>query len=98
MRSEPSLTPDQALSEYVSHPFLYDLLVLDIRMQGINGLQFYQSIKAINPESRAIFVSCLDAAKEISSILPGIKPENIILKPVKGEKLVVAVQRALTQK
>jgi len=86
-----------ALSEYVSHPFLYDLLVLDIRMQGMNGLQLYQSIKAINPECRAIFVSALDAAKEVVSILPGTKPQDIIRKPVSKEQFITAVKRALIQ-
>ena len=86
-----------ALHEYVSHPFLYDLLVLDIRMQDINGLQLYQSIKAINPECRAIFVSCLDSAREVVSILPGIRPQDILLKPVSKEQFITAVKRALVQ-
>lgn len=86
-----------ALHEYLSNPFLYDLLVLGIRMQGINGLQLYQSIKAINPECKAIFVSALDAAREIVSILPGTKPRDIIRKPVSKEQFVIAVKTALIQ-
>jgi CheY-like chemotaxis protein/predicted transcriptional regulator len=86
-----------ALHEYVSDPFRYDLLVLDIRMQGLNGLQLYQSIKAINPTCRAIFVSALDAATEVVSILPGTKPQNIIRKPVSKEQFVSAVKTALTK-
>jgi two-component SAPR family response regulator len=85
------------LREYVSDPFLYDLLVLNIRMEGINGLQLYQSIKAINPECKAIFVSALDAAREIASILPGTKPQDIIRKPVSKEQFVTAVKEALIQ-
>jgi CheY-like chemotaxis protein/predicted transcriptional regulator len=86
-----------ALQDYISNPFRYDLLVLDIRMQGINGLQLYQSIKAINPECKAIFVSALDAATEVVSILPGTKPRNIIRKPVSKEQFVSAVKTALIQ-
>jgi CheY-like chemotaxis protein/predicted transcriptional regulator len=86
-----------ALHEYVSDPFRYDLLVLDIRMQGLNGLQLYQSIKAINPTSRAIFVSALDAGREVVSILPGMRPQDLMLKPVKREELIAAVRRALVQ-
>jgi CheY-like chemotaxis protein len=86
-----------ALHEYVSDPFRYDLVVLDIRMQGLNGLQLYQSIKAINPACRAIFVSALDAATEVVSILPGTKPQNIIRKPVSKEQFVNAVKTALAQ-
>jgi CheY-like chemotaxis protein len=84
-----------ALHEYLSNPFRYDLLVLDIRMQGINGLQLYQCVKAINPECKAIFVSCLDAAKEVVSILPETRPEDIIQKPVTKQQFVSAVKRAL---
>src|SRR5215208_350743 len=84
-----------ALREYVSNPFLYDLLVLDIRMQHINGLQLYQSIKAVNPECRAIFVSCLDIAREAVSILPGIRPQDIMHKPVSKEQFITAVKRVL---
>jgi CheY-like chemotaxis protein/predicted transcriptional regulator len=86
-----------ALREYVSNPLLYDLLILDIRMEGINGLQLYQSIKVINPECKAIFVSCLDAAREVVSILPGTKPQDIIRKPVSSEQFITAVKTALNQ-
>jgi CheY-like chemotaxis protein/predicted transcriptional regulator len=86
-----------ALREYVSDCFLYDLLILDIRMKDINGLQLYQSIKAINPECRAIFVSALDAAREVISILPGTRPQDIIRKPVSREQFVTAVKTALAQ-
>ena len=91
------IDPRSALHEYISDPFLYDLLILDIRMQDINGLQLYQSIKAINPACRAIFVSALDAAREIVSVLPGTNPQNIMRKPVSKVQLVSAVKGALAQ-
>jgi CheY-like chemotaxis protein/predicted transcriptional regulator len=88
---------DSALREYASNPFLYDLLVLDIRMPGINGLQLYQSAKAINPECKTIFVSALDSAKEVVSILLEAKPQGVIYKPVNKEQLITAVKTALIQ-
>jgi len=84
-----------ALCEYVSNPFFYNLLVLDIRMQDINGIQLYQSIKAINPDLRAIFVSCLDVPRETVNLLPGMRPQDIIHKPVNKEQFIIAVKRAL---
>ena len=89
------IDPHSALREYLSNSILYDLLVLDIRMPDINGLQLYQSIKTINPACRAIFVSALDAAKEVASILPGTSPKDIIQKPVKKQQLISAVKTAL---
>jgi DNA-binding NtrC family response regulator len=86
-----------ALCEYVSDPFHYDLLILDIRMKGINGLQLYQRMKTINPECKAIFVSCLEVPGEVAGILPGTRSQDIIQKPVSQKQFVTAVKTALTQ-
>jgi two-component system response regulator ChvI len=51
-------------------------------MPGLNGLQLYYRLKAINPNVKVLFVSALDAAEEMVSILPGVKIEDIIQKPV----------------
>ena len=84
----------QALKAFASNPNLYDLVILDIRMENMNGLQLYQSLKAMNPSSKIIFVSALDAAKELTSIL-SIDPENVIKKPVEKETFMKAVQTSL---
>ena len=85
----------QALKAFASNPNLYDLIILDIRMQNLNGLQLYQSLKAMNPSSKIIFVSALDAAKELTSIFPDIGSEDVIKKPVDKENFIKAVQMAL---
>ena len=79
------------------NPSYYDLVVLDIRMPGLNGLQLYYRIKAMNPDIKVLFVSALDAAMEMVSILPGMKFEDIIQKPVNQEHFVNKVKAAFTQ-
>ena len=76
-------------------PSYYDLVVMDIRMPGLNGLQLYYRIKAMNPDIKVLFVSALDAAKEMVSILPGVKIEDIIQKPVNQEYFVNKVKATL---
>jgi len=68
----------EALRDFASNPRLYDLVILDIRMENLNGLQLYQSMKAMNPSSKILFASALDAAKELTSILPDIESQDII--------------------
>jgi CheY-like chemotaxis protein len=85
----------QALKAFASNPELYDLVILDIRMENLNGLQLYQSLKAMNPSSRIIFVSALDAAKELTSIFSDIGPEDVIKKPVEKEAFIRAVRTSL---
>ena len=48
-----------------ANPSYYDLVVMDIRMPGLNGLQLYYRIKAMNPDIKVLFVSALDVAKEM---------------------------------
>jgi two-component system, OmpR family, response regulator ChvI len=77
------------------NPSYYDLVIMDIRMPGLNGLQLYYRIKAINPDIKVLFVSALDAAKEMVSILPGVKIEDVIQKPVNQEYFVNNVKTTL---
>jgi len=35
-------------------------------MENLNGLQLYQCMKAINPTSKILFASALDASKRIN--------------------------------
>ena len=63
-------------------------------MPGLNGLQLYYRIKAMNPNIKILFVSALDAAGEMVSILPGIRVEDIIKKPVDQENFVSKVKAA----
>jgi two-component SAPR family response regulator len=64
-----------------------DLLVLDIRMKNVNGLQLYQQIKSIDPTIKILFVTALDILDELLTIAPGISKEQLIRKPV-DEKII----------
>jgi two-component system, OmpR family, response regulator ChvI len=86
----------EALQNFAQvNPSYYDLVVMDIRMPGLNGLQLYYRIKAMNPDIKVLFVSALDLAKEMVSILPGVKLEDVIQKPVNQENFVNNVKAAL---
>jgi CheY-like chemotaxis protein len=51
----------EALKHFAqSDPYHYKLILLDIRMPNLNGIQLYYRLKAINPNVRIIFVTALD--------------------------------------
>ena len=87
--------PYKALAEFTLNPRFYDLVILDIRMENLNGLQLYQCMKAINPTSTLLFASALDAAKELTSILPDVQSQDIIKKPIDKENFIKTVKNAL---
>jgi DNA-binding response OmpR family regulator len=73
----------------------YDLVVMDIRMPGLNGLQLYNKLKAMNPNVKVLFLSALDAAEEMASILPDVKLDHVIRKPVEQQYLLKKVKVTL---
>ncbi len=74
-----------------------DLVISDIRMMSINGIQLYRQIKSIDPNVKIIFISALDAAPEITSVLAGFKREDLLSKPVDQKRLLSAVSTAIAK-
>jgi CheY-like chemotaxis protein/predicted transcriptional regulator len=74
-----------------------DLVICDIRMESLNGIQLYKALKSINPRMRIIFISALDAAPEITSALPGFSRKDLIPKPVDQRTLINIVSDAIIE-
>jgi two-component system response regulator ChvI len=78
-----------------SEPRHFDLLVLDIRMPTINGLQLYQRLKAVDPYVKVIFLSALEATDELVSILDGVKSVDVIRKPIDRKHFIQKVKASI---
>jgi CheY-like chemotaxis protein len=88
--------PYKALNHFSQmSPYYYDLVVMDIRMPGLNGIQLYSKIKVMNPEIKVLFLSALDAVDELLSIFPDIKASEIIRKPVEPKALLSKIKTIL---
>ena len=96
---EAFVDPMEAFTHFVNvNPSHYNLAILDIRMPGLNGLQLYYRLKAINRNIKILFVSALDAVPELTSILPDVKTTNdIIKKPVALDDFKRTIRTALTR-
>ena len=88
--------PREALMHFEqADPNNYNLVLMDIRMPNLNGIQLYYRLKAINPNIKILFVSALDAAQEMVSILPSIGLDDVIRKPADIEQFLFKVKTAL---
>jgi CheY-like chemotaxis protein/predicted transcriptional regulator len=87
--------PERAVEHFISsRPLHYDLVITDIRMPEMNGLRLYQCLKNIDPSVKVIFVTALDAADELVSVIsPG--PIQILKKPVEKQLFSRSVKAAL---
>ena len=88
--------PSLALNYIKDLSFFDDLLIiLDIRMKNLNGIQLHQQIKSIDPTIKIIFITVLDILDEISTIIPGISREQIMRKPVDKNLFTYTVKQLL---
>ena len=71
------------------------LVILDIRMKNLNGIQSYQQIKSIDPTIKILFITALDILDEFSTIIPGITREHIMKKPVDKKLFTTTVKKLL---
>ena len=58
-------------------------------MPRLNGLQLFYRMKSIDMDTKIIFVSALEAADELLSLLPGIKFDKHIIKKTVGKEYFI---------
>jgi CheY-like chemotaxis protein len=92
---EPFSDVQEAILQYIIKQSSFDLVILDIRMPDVNGLQLYQKFKAVNPHAKIMFVTSLDAARELVSVFPEIDPNLVLKKPVKKEPFLKTVKMVI---
>jgi PleD family two-component response regulator len=92
----PFTDPSIALN-YIKELSNFDdlLIILDIRMKNLNGLQLHQQIKAIDPTIKTIFITALDILDELLSISPGISKDQIMRKPIEKKEFTDTIKKLL---
>jgi len=71
-----------------------DLLITDIKMPGMDGLELFERVKNLNPDIVTVFITghgTIDTA--IESLMRGV--EGFVLKPFTQEELLGTVDRAI---
>jgi DNA-binding response OmpR family regulator len=65
-------------------------------MQDLNGVQLYQILKALDKNVKVLFISALDSAQEIISVLPNVSLNDIVRKPIEASHLNQIIQNAIS--
>jgi DNA-binding NtrC family response regulator len=85
----------QALRVMEQHPF--DVILLDLRMPGLDGMDVLKTIKERWPESEVVVITgypSIETAKEAVRL----GAQNYIAKPVGPDDVIKAANEAMTQK
>lgn len=89
---EISASGEEALKKFEDQKF--DLILLDLLMPGLDGLEVLKQIKKIDPEALVIIIT---AYASVESALTAIKmgAYDYIQKPFKNDELLMTIRRAL---
>ena len=82
----------EALSMHRAGPF--DLILLDVKMQGIDGLDTLDQLRVQDPDVRVVMIS---GHASIANAVHAVKQGafDFLEKPLDSDRLLVTVQRAL---
>lgn len=84
----------EALNHFAeTGPSFYDLIISDIRMPEINGLELYLKLKAIKSDVKVLFATCIELAEEILSVMPGVRHDQLIKKPIEQKAFIEIVRK-----
>jgi DNA-binding response OmpR family regulator len=77
---------------------LYDLLLLDIKMPKMTGIEFYQRMKEIDKKVKVCFITASEIhyyEKITKELLPTLGARRLIRKPIKIDDLVKDLKQEL---
>ena len=89
---EAASTGEEALAKIEKESF--DLLLIDIRMPGMSGLEMLRRAKQMEPETCALIITGYGTIESAIEALE-LGAQGFIRKPIAGQKLVKAVEEAL---
>jgi len=88
--------PKIAFSNFKSD--FYELLLLDIKMPKLNGIEFYQRMKEIDKKVKVLFITASEIyyyEKIAKEVFPLLGAKRLLRKPIKIEVLVRSIKQEL---
>jgi two-component system nitrogen regulation response regulator NtrX len=89
---ETAASGGEAIAAYRAEPF--DLILLDVKMQGMDGIDTLQQIRQLDPDQRVIMIS---GHGTITTAVQAVRNGafDFLEKPLDSDRMLVTVHRAL---
>ena len=88
---------EKAIQKVAQGPHCYDIVMLDIRLPGKDGIEVLREIREINSEIAVVMMTAYESLETaIQAIREGAY--DYLIKPVGVDELLISVERALERK
>lgn len=88
--------PEQALAHFEKHHADYWLVLTDIRMPGMTGIELANLMLRVKPRVKIILMTAYDIKpRELEATLPVVKWQDILHKPFRQVEVCAAVKKQL---
>jgi DNA-binding NtrC family response regulator len=75
--------PEEALQSFKSNAESYCLMLSDVRMPGLSGIQLAKKVKEINPAVKTVLMTAFEIKdNEFSKVFPSIQVDGFVQKPI----------------
>ncbi|MDQ3837400.1 MAG: response regulator [Thermoproteota archaeon] len=76
--------PEEALQNFQSNSEDYYCLMLsDVRMPGLSGIQLARKVKAVNPNVKVVLMTAFEIRdNEFSKVFPSTQVDGFVQKPI----------------
>lgn len=86
--------PFEALERFT--PGYFDLLILDFKMQNLNGFELYRKIKEIDNRAKVCFLSADESHyKQEQDSIPQLSADHFLHKPIALREFVNRIKKLL---
>lgn len=81
--------PQEALQSFKPNAESYCLLLSDVRMPGLSGMQLARKVKETNPDVKVVLMTAFEIMdNEFSKVFPSTQVDGFIQKPVRIRELI----------
>ena len=87
--------PVKALEAFKSNPSQISLVLTDVRMPFMSGIELSRKILSIRSDTKIVLMTAFEVTDEMISDLPVIKHSEIVKKPFRLAQICESVRRQL---
>lgn len=82
-----------ALEHYKQNPDGYQIIISDVRMAGMSGLELAREVRKVSQNVKIVLMSSFEITMpEFNKVLPSIKVDALLDKPIRLERLTSTLE------